>query len=345
MIFALLLSVAGVLVEPVAPASRAIVLDADGAAWIVIDHVMPRDAKIVELIWPVAEPGIDLSSARLVGCTPEGAVAVLERCETTDAVQWKLFVDTAAEKSVARLAARLPELRVEWQHLVVVNGGEAEWVLAAAMSGWKGTPAEDVGLLTPFGRCDGLSLLPELTQTVAVWSVAKVPAKVALRWDSRDGRETASRVVVFERDLHSEFGRRVLPSGRVTLQTPTRRLVQDFPGAAPGTRVELQAGDAPGILVRRLKAASTQVDVRTDANRRLAAFTERIEYEYAVSNALAEPVELELVEHPARGWEVVKASAPWQKRDADTLVFTVSVPPRGQEKVTAVVLRRNQTPA
>ncbi|MCX7598573.1 MAG: hypothetical protein N2512_06850 [Armatimonadetes bacterium] len=342
---ALLWALAGAILEPAAPENRTILVDDQGAVWLVIEHPLAPSPGPVAVVWPMAEPGIDLASACVLGCTPEGAVTVLGRRETADAVEWKLSVGGTGEDTSVRLAARLPELRVEWRHLVAVDADGAEWVLAAAVSGWKSAPADNVVLRTPFGTCEGISLQPEVMQTLVIWSSRGVDAQEVLRWDSRDGRETASRVLVFQRDLASEFGGRPLPPGKVTVNTPTRRLVQDFPGASPGSRIELQAGDAPAILVKRIKAASTQVDVRTDANRRLAAFTERLEYEYVVSNSLPEPVELELVEHPARGWEVIQASAPWEKRDADTLVFTVALQARGQAKVTATLVRRNQTPA
>jgi len=340
-----LLASIGAVLEPMPLAGRSILIADQGAAWLVVDCPLPASGGPFVLAWPIAEPGIDLGSACVLGCEPQGAVTVLERQESAEAVEWKLSVTGAAERVLVHLAARLPELKVEWQHLVALGSDATEWVLTAVVSGWKSTPAEDVVLLTPFGCCEGVSLQAEVTQTFPMWSTREIRAKEILRWDSRDGRDTASRIAVFERDPGSEFGRRPLPAGKVVMHTGAHRTVQDFGGAAPGSTVELRIGDAPGILVKRVKAASTQVDVRTDANRRLAAFTEKLEYEYTLSNTLPEPVELELVEHPARGWEVTQASAPWRKRDADTLVFTVTIEPRGQAKVTATVLRRNQTPA
>lgn len=345
MIAALLLAGVSAVLEPTPLAARTVLMDDQGAIWAVVDCPLPATSGPLTLAWPTAEPGIDLSSARVLGFQPQGVATVTQRRETGEAVEWKLSIASTAEKACVRLAARLPELRLEWQHLVAVSGDGAEWVLAAVVSGWKGAPAENVLLVTPFGRCEGLSLQPEVTQTILLWSTRDVRVRGLLRWDSRDGREAASRLLVFDRDLTSEFGRRTLPAGKVTIQVETRRTVQDFGGAMPGSPVELRVGDAPGVLVKRVKASSTQVDVRTDANRRLAAFTEKLEYEYAISNALAEPVELELVEHPARGWEVAQASVQWRKRDSDTLVFTVSLEARSQTKVTATLLRRNQTPA
>jgi hypothetical protein len=97
--------------------------------------------------------------------------------------------------------------------------------------------------------------------------------------------------------------------------------------------------------VKRTKAATTQVNTHSDANRRLAMFDEKLEYEYALTNTTDAAVELEVYEHPAHGWKVDKCSAPWKKLDAGTLVLTVKLAPRSEAKLTATLMRKNLTPS
>ena len=76
----------------------------------------------------------------------------------------------------------------------------------------------------------------------------------------------------------------------------------------------------------------------------MAAFDEKIEYEYVATNTTQEELTLEIVEHPARGWQVKKASHQWRREDADTLVFTVPLKPQSEAKITATILRLNVLP-
>jgi hypothetical protein len=58
-----------------------------------------------------------------------------------------------------------------------------------------------------------------------------------------------------------------------------------------------------------------------------------------VKNAKDNPVNVDVVEHLNRtmNWDVVQKSSAFNKRDSSTVVFPVSVPAHGQQKVTYTV--------
>lgn len=360
---ALVLAFATTLFEPVASPTRQVVFDAAGTPWMVVDCRLSLGARPVRLLWPQADAGVDLASARVIGVKPEGAAAVVAREQTADAVEWVLAApsgdrgakkDTAASSSATSagatadvdltLAAKLSGLSVAWQYLVTAGRDKADWSCAVTVSGWKGAPLDNVAIVTGGGRIDGVSLRADTSQTLQQWSEAAVPFTQSIRWDSASNRQPATRYLEFARPADTSFGKRSMAAGNILLQVGTVRSTVSFGGAGKGSAVEVAAGDAAGILVKRTKAASTQVNVRTDVNRRLAAYDERLDYEYVARNGTDQPVEVTLYEHPARGWEVTACSVPWSKANVDTVAMTVKLAAGSQQTVTLTALRRDLTP-
>jgi hypothetical protein len=343
---ALLLAAAASLFEPVPSPALSFAIDADGRAWILAEGRVTVSADPAVFSWPLTEPYIDRGSAQVLSIDPGEGAMVLDRRESGQGVEWRLVSVAGQTREVTvRVGALVPDLRVDWQQLVLCGPKHLEWALMAKVNGWKGSPLDNSSIATPFGDINGLDLRADLAPSLLVSSEGGVPWRQEVRWDSADNRDTPARLVCLDRDLKSPFGRRRLPAGRLTVRLNDADFAQDFKGSAPGQLIELRAGDATGVLVKRTKAATTQVNTRSDAHRRLALFDEKIEYEYALTNATDAAVTLEVYEHPARGWRVDKASVPWKKLDAGTLILTVKLGARSEAKVTAVLFRKNLTPA
>jgi len=149
---------------------------------------------------------------------------------------------------------------------------------------------------------------------------------------------------VLDRTGVTGLGLRSLPAGRISLTSEGKEWQRGFGGAAARETVEIDAGPEETVRVQRTKAAATQVNVRSDVHRRLAAFDEQVEYEYAVMYAGREEVALEIVEHPAKGWRVEDASHQWRRKDAETMIIAVPLAARSKASVRVVVVRPNQVP-
>ncbi len=342
----LLLACATSLFEPLPSPSMSFAIDEDGRAWILTEGHVTVGADPAVFSWPLTEGFVDRGSAQILSIDPADSATVLDRRESGQGVEWRLVSPGGQTREVTvRVGAIVPDLKVDWQQQVLCGPEQLEWSLLAKVSGWKGSPLDNVSIATPFGAITGLDLRSDLAPSILVSTQADVPWRMAIRWDSGDGRDTPARLVCLDPDMTTPFGLRRLPAGRLTVRLKDADFAQDFKGAAPGQLVELRAGDATGLLVKRTKAATTQVNTHSDANRRLAMFDERIEYEYALTNTTDAEVELEVYEHPARGWKVEKSSGPWKKLDAGTLVMTVKLAPRSEAKLTATLLRKNLTPS
>lgn len=125
-----------------------------------------------------------------------------------------------------------------------------------------------------------------------------------------------------------------LPAGRLRVFTG-----EDFLGEAAlahtpaGRDVTADLGQAFDLTLQR-----TRKDLQLDADR--LGLTERIEL--VLRNAKSETATVRVHESLPRwsDWEIVDASAEWTKKDAQTVVFDVPVPARGEATVAYAVRYR-----
>ncbi len=330
------------LYRPVGTQPFELVVGQDGRTWLRTSATFVVPPEDLVIAWDLASSGVDAAAARL-SVLPTGArVSVKWRQQEGELVRWRLASDQRVEVQ-ACLSAPVKELKVEREHLVQLREEGLTWQCRVKLSGWKGRPTEAVPVRLPEGQTT-VALQPEQTVTAPVWEESSVACRVVLRWDSRSGGETATKTVVVDRQDGKAFARRSLPGGRLTLTAVGKEFAQDFGGAQPGVPVELAAGPEDSVRVQRTRAVSTQVNAKSDVHRRLAAFDEKIEYEYAVINASTQDVVLEVVEHPKRGWRVEEATHRWQRRDADTLIVEAPLAARAKDTLRLIVIRANQTP-
>ncbi len=315
-------------------------LAADDSVWLVVPARVSMPAEGVTVAWDLAALNADASRARLF--LPPSAEVAWSAVRGSMAL-WRLQPADGTPREVSlRLAAPARELKIRWSHRVEVQDSGLRWAETVTVSDWK--PHGRRATLVIAGKRVPVQLTPGRALTVPVRVHNGVAFHEVVRWDSNKTADGCVRTLITERRLGDGFGRLRLPAGDVTVIRGRAETTATFPGARPGETVELSAGRAEGVTVQRLRAASKQVNVREDVHRRLAAYDEQIEYEYAAMNASDKPVVLEIVEHPARGWKVTTASCRWRRKDADTLIFTIDLKPGERATVKATVLRANQLP-
>lgn len=329
---------------PLESTARALVIDEAGAAWLVVQVRVAVPPEGCTVAWDASGWPVEAGSAYLSLPASPPAVKVAQRRQKGSLILWRLVTRERQQRQCTlRLLAPVKDLKVEYEHLVSVAGERALWKCRLHLSNWKGNRTEPIAVSTPHGETT-VSLIPGQSVSATIWQECDIPCERVVRWDSKDGGEAARVAMHFARSADTRFARRWLHKGRVTVSVGDQDFQTDFPGAPPGQELWLAAGLDENVRVRRTRASVAQVNVRSDVHRRMAAFDERFEYEYAVVNARAEDVVLEIVEHPSRGWRVEEASHNWRRYDADTIIFTVPLKARARDKVRAVLLRKNVTP-
>lgn len=149
------------------------------------------------------------------------------------------------------------------------------------------------------------------------------------------GTESNERVSVREEFINKKENHlgEPLPAGRIRVYRKDTSGQMEFVGETNITHtpvnetVKLAIGNAFDITGKR-KQTSFHVDSR--------AHIVDESFEVVVKNAKAQPARVDVVEHLQRAlnWELLEKSTNFDKRDSNTIVFPVTVPPNGETKVT-----------
>jgi hypothetical protein len=344
MVWAALMAVAAGLYQPLGPESAELSIGADGRAWLVVRCPLQLPREGATVAWQMRGLGVDASSAVLSLQPARARAQVQWRRQVGELVQWRVVPEDGEGAVTVQAAALVRDLQIERLYSVELGPQAARWTCLVRFAGWKSKPLPALKASFPDGEAT-VSLQPDQSVTVPLWQRTGLALRWLLRWDSTAGQECAQRVLVLDRALSEDFGPLRLLPGKVVVCEGQQQWEKDFAGAQPGEKIELAAGALETLRVERVRAESSQQNVRIDVHRRLAAYDEQIRYEYAVVNAGAEEVTLEIVEHPDKGWQVKESSHPWQRQDASTLVLTVRAAPGSRVTVRVLVVRPNLTPA
>jgi len=331
------------LYQPLGTEGFRLALGDDGTVWLSCTASVPVAPGGTLVAWDLKGTGADAATAHLSPVAPSSAVRAHLRLQTSDLVRWLLEAEKARERVSVALTAKLKDFKLEREYRILPGETLAQWQELVRLSGWKGKPARAVRLELPEGETK-VDLRADQTLLAPIGARQTVPCTTVLRWQSNSDSDKARQVLVLKRELDSLLGRRFLPAGTAVVDEQGKELRIAVAGAQPGEPLELVLGDEDAVRVQRTKAATTQVNARSDVHRRLAAYDEKIEYEYVVMNASPEDVELQIWERPGRGWRVEDATHSWTRKDADTLIVEVAVPARSRQTVRVTVLRPNQTP-
>jgi hypothetical protein len=124
-----------------------------------------------------------------------------------------------------------------------------------------------------------------------------------------------------------------LPAGKVRIYKEDQGGAQEFAGedqidhTPRDEKVRLSVGKAFDVVAER-----KQTDFR-----RLSDRVTETAFEIAVRNRKREAVTVTVVEHPRGDWEITQRSHVFEKKDAVTVEFPVTVPAGGEVKVTYTV--------
>jgi hypothetical protein len=104
--------------------------------------------------------------------------------------------------------------------------------------------------------------------------------------------------------------------------------------------MKIYIGDSRDISVTQVKTTDRRINPRPSRHRVVLYDTDE-EIRTDVENFKDSPVTVDLVQHIPGEWEMGRTSMPYEKRDANTIVYSVKVPAKGKEKVSFYYNRRN----
>ncbi len=140
-----------------------------------------------------------------------------------------------------------------------------------------------------------------------------------------------------------------VPPGSLRLYAPApggSELVTtgSIPYTPAGEPVEINLGPVSGVRVTRSRIKAVEVNKRLDASNKIAAFDLQETWRLDLQNLREEPVELLVREHQPGTWEMEEASLDYEREDAETLVFHVTLQPGERHRLNYRIRHINRQP-
>jgi len=171
---------------------------------------------------------------------------------------------------------------------------------------------------------------------ISLFSIDPLPVKKELIYDSALG-ERVRIFLTFENSKETGPGM-PLPAGVVRVYKADSAgalqfLGEDRIGHTPlGEELKITVGSAFDLAVTRTRSDYQRVRVSDNVG--------RVSYKIEINNSKSEAQDLTVVEHLYGDWEILKSSDKYQKTDAFTIEFRVTVPANGTKTITYTVENR-----
>ncbi len=195
----------------------------------------------------------------------------------------------------------------------------------------------------------------EETRQIHFLTIKKVPIRKTFTWDSAVKPWEPKRLetdvgipvhYIIENTGESGLGRDHLWDGKVRVfqddgQGGTIFLGEDRVGITPaGGEMRVYIGDSRDVSVTQVKTREHRINPRPSKNRVVLYDTDE-EIRTEVQNFKDSPVTVDLIQHIPGEWMMKGSSMDYEKEDANTLVYRVSVQPRGRKELSFNYNRRN----
>jgi hypothetical protein len=194
----------------------------------------------------------------------------------------------------------------------------------------------------------------EETRQVHFLSADSVPIRKTFTWDAarkpwepkRLDQDVGIPVHYIIENSGDGLGQDLLWDGKVRIfqddgNGSTIFLGEDRVGLTPvGEEMSVYIGDSRDVSVTQQKVTNRTINPRPSKHKVILYDTEE-KIEAELENFKDETVTVDLVQHIPGEWEMKNSSMEYEKKDTNTLVYTVLVPAKGKEKVSFTYNRRN----
>lgn len=301
---------------------------------------------------------LDVDSIRLSLLTHPGKVSVLNVSYPPNeaALVWELSSAGAWEERARisyvlhhvdrlvtyRVLADRAEAHADLQsHLVLRNFSGEDFALARVVLG-EGESV-DRGILHEETR-QLLFLQAPAVPLVKTWTFDAA----LLPWDPEQaGRNVGIPVHYKIRNADGALGESALWGGKVRVYQEdgaggTIVLGEDNLELVPvGEDAEIYIGDSRDVVVTQRRMQDSRINVRRNNNSQVVLYDTDEVVTATIENFKDQPATLTMLQHIPGQWEMADCTHAYTRKDADTLEFSLAVPPRGRETLTMHYHRRN----
>ena len=195
----------------------------------------------------------------------------------------------------------------------------------------------------------------EETRQVHILSADGIPVKKTFTWDSARKPWEPKRIegdvgipvhYVIENSGSAGLGKSLLWGGKVRVfqddgHGSTIFLGEDRADLTPsGGKMRIYIGDSRDVSVTQVKTTDRRINPRPSRHR-IVLYDTAEGIRTQVENFKDSPVTVDLVQHIPGEWEMARTSMPFEKKDANTIVYSVKVPAKGKQTVSFQYNRRN----
>lgn len=189
-------------------------------------------------------------------------------------------------------------------------------------------------------RIDGV-----VVKKVLTWDAAQQP------WDPEYQQQTVGLPLtyVIQNDKASKLGGHPLLPGkaRIFIKTGAQGEGVAFTGEdwvtlTPVDReLKLAIGQSRDVKVTQRKVKDDKVNIRRDVGNRVVLYDTEEDYKLEIENFKKQPAELVIVEHVPGYWKMVKSSDDYEKKDAFTIEYHLTLPKESKKTLTFSLTRLN----
>jgi len=312
---------------------------------------------------------IDSSSIQARMLTHPDAVTLLNTSypPNENALVWEVNSNEAREERV-RISYLLSGLTREVSYKAVAEGNETAMALRNYLrlrneSGEDLSNAEiNIGYGADFKKTiENGETLEMLSERIDALPIKKVLTwdSATLPWDPEYDKKTVGIPLTYlvKNDKTSKLGTHTLLPGKVRIFIKTREqgdadrvgegvafTGEDWGQLTPVDReMKLYIGQSRDVKVTQRKTRDDRTNIRRNSSNAVVVHDTDEIYKVEIENFKKQPIDLIVVEHVPGYWKMVESSHPYEKRDAFTIEYKLTLPAESSgTKKTTVTFNLNR---
>lgn len=276
-----------------------------------------------------------------------------------NALVWEISSPAAQEERV-RISYLLNGLNRDIVYKAVAASDEKSLTLRnyLRLRNDSGEDLEDAELAIGYGAAfkrslqngEIIELLSEKVDGVAIkklltWDAATQP------WDPEYQQDTVGLPLTYriQNDAASKLGAHTLLPGKARIFIKTGAdgegvafTGEDWVALTPVDReLDLKIGQSRDVKVTQRQMKNDKINLRRDKWNKLVLWDTEEQIKIEIENFKKEPVTLVVVEHIPGYWKMVESSHPYEKKDAFTIEYELTLPKESKQTVTLYYNRLN----